>query len=61
MERDANAKGNTLASGTSHKSGFHGESPESHGMGTVGGDPTTGPQKPAPNPSKKAPRGHTIK
>ncbi len=52
-----------IKSGTSEKAGFHKETPESHGMGSVGQTVTKdqpGPL-PAPNPSKKVSEGHTIK
>jgi len=57
--RDANTKGGSLESGTSHKESFHKTSPESLGMG-VKGDSLNGAQKPAGNPSKKV-AGHTLK
>ena len=61
MQRDAETKGGSLESGTSKKEGFHSTSVGSLGMDPKGGDPTTGKQFPSGNPSKKAPRGHTIK
>lgn len=60
MQRDAETKGG-LESGCTHKESFHKTSVESLGMGTKGGDSTTGKQFPTGVPSKKAPRGHTIK
>jgi hypothetical protein len=57
--RDAETKGGSLESGTSHKEGFHKTSPESLGMGVKG--EMTGAQKPSGNPSKKVARGHTLK
>lgn len=61
MQRDAETKGGSLESGTTKKESFHSTSVDSLGMGTKGGDPTTGKQFPTGNPSKKAPRGHTLK
>jgi len=58
--RDAETKGGTLESGCLTKVPFHSTTPESLGMG-VKGDSINGPQKPSGNPSKKAPRGHTLK
>lgn len=52
MKRDAQQKGGTLESGTSHK----------EKIGNVGGMDSVGKnEKPAPNPSTSAPNGHTIK
>jgi hypothetical protein len=59
--RDAETKGGSLESGTSHKQSFHSTDPASLGMGTVQGNSMTGSQKPAGNPSKKVARGHTLK
>jgi hypothetical protein len=60
MQRDAETKGGSLESGCTKKESFHSTSVDSLGMG-VKGDPTTGKQFPTGNPSKKAPRGHTLK
>ena len=62
MTQDANTKGGTLASGTSHKKAIS-ESPSALGMGSVGQNPglEMPGNKPAPNPSVKAGKGHTIK
>jgi len=52
MKRDAEQKGGSLESGTSHK----------EKIGEVGGMDSVGKnEKPAANPSTPAPRGHTIK
>lgn len=62
MQQDAKTKGGTLGSGTSHKSGFHSDTPETHGMGSVGPNEAGMPgHKPQANPSKPAGKGHTIK
>lgn len=60
MKRDAETSGNSLESGCTEKKSFHGESPESLGHG-VKGNPITGAQLPAGNPSKKVSRGQTLK
>jgi hypothetical protein len=56
-QRDAETKGGSLESGTTHKESFHKTSLDSLGMG-VKNEST---QRPTGNPSKKAPRGHTLK
>lgn len=53
MARDGNTRGGKLNSGTSHKDKIG--NPDL-GMGSVGKN-----EKPAPNPSVSASRGHTIK
>lgn len=60
---DAHTKGGSLESGTSEKKAIS-ESPEALGMGSVGPNPKgamPSGNKPAPNPSISAGKGHTIK
>ena len=59
---DAHTKGGSLESGTSEKAKIT-ETPEALGQGSVGPNPQVDMpgNKPAPNPSVKAGKGHTIK